>query len=331
MSSNAQLTQTQHIQIIKPDGDKASLPLEICRTPLWSLSSSNSKKLEAGQNYCREFRNAFGDNIVLRSDDILRPNPDMGVLLALIALFQKRIFGRREYDITALENEQRTYYEFSCTITELMRSTGIKHEKRLMTSLKRLGSIQLKFRRAPSRDRDVLFAIYGMFRFDIKRVEDGGCRTHKNDRLICNIHKVFIPQQGYLYKSVQQCLRLTKDTSKLIFWALCSRSHLKATAKEWYEVLYPDTKTSSEEITEQSRQKLLWDWTHRSFMPALAELKEIGFTVRVDKGANTTYYVSVPARRASLHCSNSDRTQENSDRAHERNDAAPEFSDRTSY
>lgn len=316
---------------IKADGDRAYMPPEVFRTPLWSLTASNAKKLEEGQVYFRKLTNSHGDYISVRANDILRPSPDMGVLLTLIATFQKTIFGNPAYDLDAYGNEERGYFDFSCTIVELMRLTGIRHEKRLLESLERLGSVQIQFKRANPQHGEAWFGLIGMFTFNIKRVNPTGSkRTHKNDKIRIHMHRAFIPQKEYLYKSAQQCLALTKDTSRLIFWALCSRKHLKGTAEEWYAALCPeDTKTNNGEMSEQARQKLLWKWINLSFLPALEELKAVGFAIKINQNARngTTYCIEVQKRQARAGA-NSDRVGEISDRVGENSDRAGENSDR---
>ena len=281
MSRSLQRIQLGHTdgRTINADGDRAYMPLALLRTPLWPVTASNAKKQEGSQVYLRRFTNAFGDRIAIQSNAILRPTPDMGVLLTLVAIFQKRISGTPAYDTGLPENENRTYYDFSCPLTELMRETGITHESRLIESLKRLGSVRLKFQRQKSGADygETFFELDRMFTFYIERIdEENGKRTHKGDKIVMNLHRAFIPKKDYLYRSAKQCRALRTDTARLIFWALCSRRHFKGTAEEWYTILSPDTKTYCGKMQEQARQKLQWQWENKSFKPALLELAKAG-------------------------------------------------------
>ncbi|WP_346690980.1 hypothetical protein [uncultured Cloacibacillus sp.] len=287
MSRSSQRVEHTHGKAISADGDRAYIPLALLRAPLWPITASNAKKLEDGETYIRRLTNAYGDRIAIQSNAILRPKPDMGVLLTLTAMFQKRISGNPAYDTGLPENEERIYYDFSCQITELMRETGIRHESRLTESLKRLGSVRLKFQRQKSGADygETFFEIDGMFTFRIERVGGGekAIRTHKGDRLVINMHRAFIPKTDYLYRSAKQCRALRTDTARLIFWALCSRLHFKGTAEEWYTILSPDTKTYCGKMQEQARQKLQWQWENKSFKPALLELAKAGFCESVNR------------------------------------------------
>lgn len=334
MSRSSQRVQLGHTdgRTINADGDRAYMPLALLRTPLWPVTASNAKKLEGSQVYLRRLTNAYGDRIAIQSNAILRPKPDMGVFLTLVAIFQKRISGNPAYDTGLPENEERIYYDFSCPITELMRETGIGHESRLVESLKRLGSVRLKFQRQKSVTDcgETLFEIDGMFTFRIERVGgEKAVRTHKGDQIVMNLHKAFIPKTDYLYRSAKQCRALRTDTARLIFWALCSRRHFRGTAEEWYTILSPDTKTYSGKMQEQARQKLQWQWENKSFRPVLLELEKAGFSVRTDKHAGRTVYCVSAPRRSTLTATphNNDREDEISGRANENSGAANEIND----
>ena len=332
MSRSSQRVEHTHGKAISADGDRAYMPLALLRTPLWPVTASNAKKLEDSQVYLRRFTNAYGDRIAIQSNAILRPKPDMGVLLTLAAIFQKRISGNPAYDTGLPENEERIYYDFSCPITELMRETGIGHESRLVESLKRLGSVRLKFQRQKSVTDcgETLFEIDGMFTFRIERVGgEKAVRPHKGDQIVMNLHKAFIPKTDYLYRSAKQCRALRTDTARLIFWALCSRRHFRGTAEEWYTILSPDTKTYSGKMQEQARQKLQWQWENKSFRPVLLELEKAGFSVRTDKHAGRTVYCVSAPRRSTLTATphNNDREDEISGRANENSGAANEIND----
>ncbi len=218
----------------------------------------------------------------------------MHVLLTLTALFQRAIDGKPEYCIDSAGNERRHYYDFDCAVQELMKATGIKREGRLVRSLERLGSVQIQFQRADGKKQGEL-TINGLFSFSIKRVDENARRTRKDDRLIMSMHRAFIPRAAYLYRSAGLCRKLSRDSSRLIFWVLCSRTHLKATAEEWKAKLCSGQPRKKDGLR---GQKLLWDWEHKSFKPALEELKAAGFDVREEKNymGKIMYYVSVPRR-----------------------------------
>ena len=267
----------------RPDGDNVRLPHELWRAPLWTTANQHTLAKAAERECPRHVKNSYGDIYHIYSDGLLRPSPDMSVLLSVIALCQRKYVEAREEDDTENYARQAGQMEFMLPITELYEVTGIpaRHKGRLIASMKRLSSVRLEIDRSKPINDEFRVGMPYLFKYKIIKREAG----ERCDTVRLELHRSLEPRERYIYKSSKVCARLKNDTSRLLFWLMASRQHITIGRAELYQALIPpevgeETEPTAKEINE---------WASRRLHPAIKELEALGWRFRHEHGMYTIH------------------------------------------
>lgn len=267
----------------RPNGDNVKLPHELWRAPLWTTANQHTLAKAAERDCVRHIKNSYGDIYRIYAKDLLRPSPDMSVLLSLIALCQKKhaeVAGDEDNNRGAGQSWQMG---FTLPITELYDASGIpaRHRCRLIASMERLSSVQIEINRSKPIDGQYDVCMSYLFKYKvIGRRSDERC-----DVVHIELHRSLEPRNNYLFKSSRTCAKLKNDTAKLLFWFMASRQHIRLCRPELYQALIPpevgeETEPTAKEINE---------WASKRLHPAIKELEALGWRFRHEHGMYTIH------------------------------------------
>ena len=282
MRSNKKLNSTARTKrFYRPDGDNVKLPHELWRAPLWSTANQHTLAKSAERDCVHNVKNSYGDTYHIYSDGLLRPSPDMSVLLSIIALCQMKYAEAREEDDTENYARQAAQMEFMLPITELYEATGIpaRHRGRLIASMKRLSSVRIEIDRSKPINGVYDVCIPFLFKYEVITRKSG----ERCDTVRFTLHRSLEPRERYIYRSSQACARLKNDTSRLLFWLMASRQHITLRRAELYRALNPTEIGVEAEPT----AKVVNEWASKRLRPAIRELGAHGWRIRYERGDYT--------------------------------------------
>lgn len=267
----------------RPNGDNVKLPHELWRAPLWTTANQHTLAKAAERDCVRHIKNSYGDIYRIYAKDLLRPSPDMSVLLSLIALCQKKHAEAAGDEDNNRGAGQSWQMGFTLPITELYDASGIpaRHRCRLIASMERLSSVRIEINRSKPIDGQYDVCMSYLFKYKvIGRRSDERC-----DVVHIELHRSLEPRNNYLFKSSRTCAKLKNDTAKLLFWFMASRQHIRLCRHELYQALIPpevgeETEPTAKEINE---------WASKRLHPAIKELEALGWRFRHEHGMYTIH------------------------------------------
>lgn len=216
-------------------------------------------------------KNNFGEEICVSAREPLRTCPDMGVFLAILALFQK--YGAERL-VGADTGQDSGRYMSSFPLSELYdlcRAGRGKGRENVRHSLLILGGVSLAARFAGG---DAFFSNFWSTKIE-KRGRKGALATLYPLRF-------FIPgeeeKKECLYVNVAELNSLNLDTSRGLYWALIPRQHFAGTPDEYQKLIGGQTDT--------------WQFEKRCLCPAFEELEKIKFNAA--KNTDGKYIISRP-------------------------------------
>lgn len=293
---------------LRPDGDQTQLPFLLARTPLFQAADPTKlrrikdlkerfKKSQAKGKlneemdfiFSKTITNSFREKSTIYFNDMIRAHPDMSVLMAIVAAFQKYI--SRVDNVKFVKKKNRKYVEYKIPISELYQLTGFTaaHKIRLINSLDRLSCFKIKLdqKRSSSANRGETYHSFTLpLLYDIEKRHAG----EKCDQVRFLIHNAFLPSEKNLFRSAKQCAALKSDTARLLFWAMASRSHLRASTQELHSIVYPDAKNVA--------PKTICDWEKKRLKKAVIELQEkCGWSILEEKSTGK-WLIKLPSRNA---------------------------------
>lgn len=288
--SNNRNSKARTKRFYRPDGDNVKLPHELWRAPLWTTANQHTLARAEERECPRHVKNSYGDTYHIYSDGLLRPSPDMSVLLSVIALCQRKYVEAREEDNTENCTRQAGQMEFMLPITELYEATGIpaRHRGRLIASMKRLSSVHIEINRLKPINGKYDACMSYLFKYEvIKRKKGERC-----DTIRLELHRSLEPRDRYIFKSSRACSRLKNDTARLLFWLMASRQHISIGRTELYRALIPTEIGVEAEPTAKSVN----EWAAKRLRPAIKELEALGWKIRYERG-NYTIHTGVMSGR----------------------------------
>ena len=288
--SNNRNSRARTKRFYRPNGDNVKLPHELWRAPLWSTANQHTLAKSAERECPRHVKNSYGDIYHIYSDGLLRPSPDMSVLLSVIALCQKKYAEAREEDDTENYARQAGQMEFTLPITELYEATGIpaRHKDRLIASMKRLSSVRLEIDRSKPINDEFRVGMPYLFKYKIIKREAG----ERCDAVHLELHRSLEPRDMYIYRSSKACARLKNGTSRLLFWLMASRQHITLGRAELYRALIP----AEIGVEAEPMAKAVNEWASKRLRPAITELEALGWKIRYERG-NYTIHTGVMSGR----------------------------------
>lgn len=288
--SNNRNSKARTKRFYRPSGDNVKLPHELWRAPLWATANQHTLAQAVERDCVRHIKNSYADTYHIYSDGLLRPSPDMSVLLSAIALCQMKYAEAREEDDTENYARQAGQMKFMLPITELYEVTGIpaRHKGRLIASMKRLSSVRLEIDRSKPINGEYRVGMPYLFKFEIIKRKDG----ERCDTICLELHRSLEPRNKYIYRSSRTCARLKNDTSRLLFWLMASRQHITLRRAELYRALNPTEIGVEAEPT----AKVINEWASKRLRPAIKELEALGWKIRYERG-NYTIHTGVTSGR----------------------------------
>ena len=280
-SNKSQKSKAKTKRFYRPNGDNVKLPHELWRAPLWTTVNQYTLAKSTERDCVHHVKNSYGDTYHIRSNDLLRPSPDMSVLLSVIALCQRKYVEAREEDDTENYARHAGQMEFMLPITELYEVTGIpaRHKGRLIASMKRLSSVHIEINRLKPINGKYDACMSYLFKYEvIKRKKGERC-----DTIRLELHRSLEPRERYIYRSSKACARLKNDTSRLLFWLMASRQHISIGRTELYRALIPAKMGVEAEPTAKSVN----EWASKRLRPAIKELESLGWRIRYRQGRYT--------------------------------------------
>lgn len=269
------LTSYQEVsgqEIMRPDGNRAYLPTNLWAAPIWLPENRADKR----RKYPICWLDKYGTKYEVNATEDLTADPDMGVLLGLIALWQDYMQQR---NVFLKSVEEQTYVGIKIPMSRIYKATGYTYrtKQRLLESIKRLSTISAQIifaKNQEGRPRGIKFVHF----FDAEYIQPE--KNGHAGRIEFIINRFFIPRPiNFLWHPAKLCQNLKLPTSRLLFWGVANSLHgWKGTAKELYKLIY---RTNSDEIDPVKIRK----WKMRRLMPALQELEKNGFRITQTKNA----------------------------------------------
>lgn len=257
---------------VQGDGKRAYLPHPIFQTTLFAAVRERQKNEYRKRSVTLERTNRWGDVLTIRSARTLFAMPDMGVFLATVALIQKHGFHDLIDGVTG-ETVGRVRSMFP--IGELYDLTGMGRSSardRLLISLETLGSVSVsvKYAKTPdSMERHRYSDGFHMASFwDMNIISRKG-RSGSLVEIFPS--KYLIPNKRSLWADAKLCNSLKTDTSRVIFWNLICRQHLRASIHNWKKLV-------------GSEAERVDKWRARQLMPAVEELAAHGYYIEEGDG-----------------------------------------------
>lgn len=276
----------------RPNGDYAKLPLELWRAPLWTPANQHTLAKAEERNFERHVKNSFGDIYHISANELLRPSPDMSVLLAIIALCQKKYAEDETVRTNSTGENNMDGMKFTVPITELYNVSGIpsRHRSRLVRSMSRLASVKLEIDRKIAINGNISAGMSFILRFEIIKRKVG----EKCDSVLLTLHRALTPREKYIFRSSRECAMLKTDTARLLFWLMTARQHIRCSRADLYCAL------GTREIGENTMAdaQTIMEWEAKRLRPALKELERIGWQI---KRENSIYTIKNRAEKAYKH------------------------------
>jgi hypothetical protein len=259
---------------------RAYLPHPFLQSCLFSLNRKLVRSVRGRQMFIQRRTNKFGDTVEIYSPFPLLVRPDMGIFLAVIALFQKKIrtVNVDDFATEGIKNNPLGHYGADINLSDVYDLTGIvsNHHNRLIESLRCMAWTSLKFTFADAEEHEGLknFEVSGLWSYNL--LTRKGRRGSILQLFPCDI---LLPWDHYLYADACICNKLKNDTARSIFWSLICREHVRANLEQ-LQLLTG--------CTRQRKDK----WKNNQLEPALEELQNYGY--KVIKNDDETYSINRP-------------------------------------
>lgn len=266
--------QTVGQNIMRPDGNRAYLPASLWAAPIWLPENRADKR----NRYPVSWTDRFGNKYEVSAAEELSPNPDMGVLLGLAALWQDHMFRQ---DVCFKDIGQQTYVEMQIPVSRVYKATGYTYRDKanLLNSIKRLSTITAQVVFAEGKEGPHGGVKFEHF-FDAQYItpETNGQGGH----IKFAVNRLFIPrQESCIWHPARLCQKLMSQTSRLIFWGIATSLHgWKGTAKDLYKLVYR-IDSSDDSVSLAKIRK----WKYRRLTPTLTELVQCGFKITQEENA----------------------------------------------
>lgn len=259
------------------DGRRIFLPHSLCQSTLFAVAKKTDSGFLLGDgSYFRrdpggvllKYTNSFGDTVTVTAPRMLYCSPDLPIFVSVVALMQKH--GIHEYSLRG-KTSPVFFSKFPAhELYELMKVSS-HHASRLRDGIQIIGNtnVFVEYNNPENHGQHVKWSSGPFWSFEsISRKGRAG------NTLEFLLNSFIVPREHYLYSDAMVLNGLSLDVSRGIYWALICRQHLRGTVPEWQKVLLaPDANTLR--------------WEKKRLVPALEELRSVGFMWSCDSSVYT--------------------------------------------